>query len=341
MVIALWIVSLAIVLIGVGVLYQSIGSRRDRRRFTEGRWISIARKRKLYLFEHGAGEPVVLFESGIGATHLNWRYIQESIGEFASTVSYDRAGLGWSSACSTPRTPCNIAPEFREALRRAGIAPPYILVGHSFGGLVMRRFALLYPDDVAAVVLVDPMRCEDWPPLDPSKQSQLDLGRRLIRYALPVTRCGVTRLLVSFLFCRAGKLSDQIVDVAGSHPRHVLDRVKTEVSKMPRAVWPAVAAHWSDPRFYAGVRSHIQSIPDTVREMHAAEPISGTPITVLTPRNASPLSQKQLDCIGDCVQQVIAEKSEHWIHLDEPELVIDSIREMVAAALSRTAVAAD
>jgi pimeloyl-ACP methyl ester carboxylesterase len=341
MVIALWIVSLTVVLVATGVTYQALGSRRDRRRYTDGRWVSIGQRRSLYLFERGAGEPVVLFESGIGATHLNWRLIQDAIAEFTSTVSYDRAGLGWSTGCRTPRTPSNIAPEFREALRRAGIAPPYILVGHSFGGLVMRRFALLYPDDVAAIVLVDPMRCEEWPPLDPSKQSQLDLGRRLIRCALPVTRCGLARLLVSLLFCRAGKFSDQIVGAAGAHPRHVLDRVKTEVGKMPRAVWPAVAAHWSNPGFYAGVRSHIQSIPETVREMHAADPILGTPIAVLTPRNAPPLSREQLDCIGDCVQQVVAEKSEHWIHLDEPELVIDSIREMVAASLSRTVAVAD
>jgi pimeloyl-ACP methyl ester carboxylesterase len=341
MVIALWIVSIAAVLITMGVLYQLIGSRRDRRRYSDGRWISIGPRRKLYFFERGTGEPVVLFESGIGATHLNWRYIQEAIADFTSTVSYDRGGIGWSTACRSPRTPSNIAPEFREALRRAGIEPPYILVGHSFGGLVMRRFALLYPDDVAAVILVDPMRCEEWPPLNPAKQSQLDLGQRLIRCALPVTRCGVARLLVSLLFCRAGKLSDQIVGAAGAHPRHVLDRVKTEVRKMPRAVWPAVAAHWSSPRFFAGVRSHLQAIPDTVREMNAADPICGTPVTVLTPCNASPLSQQDLDRIGDCVQQVIAKKSEHWVHLDEPELVIDSIRGMVTASLSATVATAD
>lgn len=341
MVIALWIVAAAVVLVAAGVTYQSVGCLRDRRRYTDGRWVSIGPRRNLYLYERGTGEPVVLFESGIGATHLNWRHIQDSISDFASTVSYDRAGLGWSSPCCTPRTPGHIAPEFREALRSAGIEPPYILVGHSFGGLIMRRFALLYPEDVAAVILVDPMRCEEWPPLNPSKQSQIDLGRRLIRYAVPVTRCGVARLLVSLLFCRAGKLSDQIVGAAGSHPAHVLDRVKTEVRKMPRAVWPAVAAHWSSPGFYTGVRRHIQAIPDTVREMHMAEPITGTPVAVLTPRNASPLSQDQLERIGDRVHQVIAEKSEHWIHLDEPELVIDSIREMVAISFSDMATAAD
>ena len=85
-----------------------------------------------------------------------------------------------------------------------------------------------------------------------------------------------------------------------------LARIKTEVGKMPREVWPAVAAHWSRPGFYAGLRSHISAIPDTVEEMHAAEPIRGIPVTVLTPGNSAPLSDDQLRRIGDRVDQVIA-----------------------------------
>ncbi len=341
MVIVLSILAFAVVLLSAGFVYQVFGSRRDRRLYTDGRWVRVGRRRSLYFFEHGEGEPTVLFEAGIGATHLNWRHIQESIAQFTGTVSYDRAGLGWSGPCRTPRTPCNIAPELREALRQAGVEPPYVLVGHSFGGLVMRRFALLYPDDVVGVVLIDPMRCEEWPPIDGSKQSQIDLGRRLIRYAMPVAHCGLTRLLVSLLFSRAGKISDHVASAAGAHPRHVLGRIKTEVRKMPRTVWPAVAAHWSRPGFYAGLRSHIQSIPDTVREMHVAEPILEIPVTVLTPGNASPLSQEQLERIGDCARQVIAAKSEHWIHLDEPDLVIDSIRTMVTTSLANRVAVAD
>lgn len=341
MVIALWILLFAVTFVLAGVVYQMLGSRRDRRIYAEGRWVGIGKKRSLFLFQRGSGEPTVLFEAGIGATHLNWRQVQESIAQFTGTVSYDRAGLGWSSPSRTPRIPSNIAAELHEALQCASVKPPYILVGHSFGGLVVRRYALLYPDDVAGIVLVDPMRCEEWPPLDPAKQSQLDLGRRLIRYAVPVARCGMARLLVSLLFCRAGKLSDQIAGAAGAHPRHVLGRIKTEVRKMPRTVWPSVAAHWSRPGFYAGLRNHLQSIPDTVREMHAAEPIPRIPVIVLTPGNASPLPQEQLQSIGDCVRQVIATESEHWIHLDEPELVIDSIRAIVNATVSNSVAAAD
>ncbi|MGD0345103.1 MAG: alpha/beta hydrolase [Terracidiphilus sp.] len=315
-----------------GTVYQHLGSRRDRRTHTgHGHFVAIGRGCSLYFFEQGQGEPTILFEAGIGATHLNWRGIQDPIAAIAHTIAYDRAGLGWSSPSRTPRTPGNVAAELHQMLETAGFQPPYVLVGHSFGGLVMRRFALLYPEEVEGVVLVDPMRCEEWPPLNPSRQSQLDLGNRLIRYALPVVRCGLARLLVTWLFGHSGNLSDQIAGAAGAHPRHVLGRVKTEVRKMPRKVWPAVAAHWSRPGFYAGLRSHIDAIPATVREMHASEPIRSIPVTVLTPGKAVQLSQIQLDQIGDSTRQIIANKSEHWIHLDEPDLVIKAIRDMMGA----------
>ena len=93
-----------------------------------------------------------------------------------------------------------------------------------------------------------------------------------------------------------------------------------------------VAAHWSRPSYYAGMCSHVVAVPDTVREMQDADPILGIPVMLLTPEKASPLRERDLSQIGDNVQQVIAPASAHWIHLDQPELVIDSIREMVLAA---------
>ena len=347
--IVLWIVLCITAVLAAGMLYEMLGSRRDARLYAgAGRWIAIGcgsrRGSRLYVLEAGSGEPTVLFEAGIGATNLNWRRIQDSVAQFTGTASYDRGSLGWSSPCRTARTPSNIAAELHEMLQRGGIKPPYILVGHSFGGLVMRRYALTYPEDVAGMVLVDPMRCEEWPPLDQAKQHEIERGRRLIRIASPIARCGLTRLAVTSLFSRstrlgrparpaaAGKLPGHLAGAAGSGGSHVLGRLKTEVGKMPRELWPVVASHWSRPGFYAGMRKHIESIPDTVREMHAAEPILEIPVTVLTPGKSKPLSEECLRKIGNRVQQIIAPASAHWIHLDEPQLVIDSIRAMVDSA---------
>lgn len=324
---------LAAALVLSGCLYQQLGGYYDRRRYAgKGRWIDIGKGRKLYLLEQGSGGPTVIFEAGIAATNLNWRHLQETVSQFAATASYDRSGLGWSSPCRTPRTPRNIAVELHELLTSAGIKPPYVLVGHSFGGLVMRRFALLYPDEVASIVLVDPMRCEEWPPLDPEKQRMLDRGARLSNFAIPIARVGLVRLAMTSLFCRSGRVAERLAGAAGDGGKHVLGRIKSEVGKMPVEVWPIVAAHWSRPDFYAGLRSHVAAVPDTVREMHDAEPIRGIPVLLLTPGSSLPVSDDCLQRIGDNVRQLIAYESAHWIHLDEPELVIASIREIVAAA---------
>jgi len=334
MYILLSIFTFAVVLLSAGFLYQWIGAQRDRMRYaSDGRWIKIGRRSRLYLLEKGSGGPTVLFESGIAATNLNWCHIQETVSQFTHTASYDRSGLGWSSQADTPRTPGNIAVELHEMLQRAEIPAPYILVGHSFGGLVMRRYALLYPEDVQGIVLVDPMRCDEWPPMDPSKQAMLDRGARLTGYAIPIARFGLARLAVTSLLCRSGRLSGFLAGTAGDGGKHVLGRIKDEVGKMPREVWPVVAAHWSRPSYYVGMCSHVEAVPDTVREMQDADPIRDIPVLLLTPGKSTPLCDQELRRIGDNVEQVIAPASAHWIHLDEPDLVVDSIREMVMAVM--------
>ncbi|MDE3200709.1 MAG: alpha/beta hydrolase [Acidobacteriota bacterium] len=319
--------------VAAGLIYQRLGSLFDRLRYTtQGRWVDIGDGQRLYLLEKGSGDATVIFEAGIAATNLNWCHIQDKISQVAATVSYDRGGLGWSSPCRTVRTPGNIASELHRLILHAGLKPPFILVGHSFGGLVMRKFALLYPEGVTSVLLVDPMRCEEWPPLDPGKQAAIDRGVRLSSFAIPIARFGLARLAVTSLLCRSGRIADRLAGAAGDGGKHVLGRIKGEVSKMPQEVWPAIAAHWSRPSYYAGMRSHVAAVPDTVREMQDAEPIRGIPVVLLTPGKSSPLSNDCLQRIGDTVTQVIAPESAHWIHLDEPELVIQSIREMVVAA---------
>jgi hypothetical protein len=98
---------------------------------------------------------------------------------------------------------------------------------------------------------------------------------------------------------------------------------------MPREVWPIVAAHWSTPKFYHGLSAHLRSIRATVGEMHDAPPIVGIPTLLITAGTAEPLSPEALLQIGPTARQVIAENSGHWVHLDEHDLVFESIRAMV------------
>jgi pimeloyl-ACP methyl ester carboxylesterase len=332
----LWLLLVIPVLPAVGMLYQWIGALNDRRRYLGlGRLVELGGGRSIYISDMGSENepgPTVVFESGIAATSQNWLRVQESVAEYARAVSYDRGGLGWSSASASERTPSNIALELREMLQQAGIPRPYVLVGHSFGGLVVRRYAALYPAEVVGLILVDAMRVEDWPPVNEAQRGKLDRGVRLAEYAIPLARFGLARLATTSLLCRSGRASRMFSRAAGQGGLHVMDRITCEVGKMPREVWPIVAAHWSSPKFYRGLAAHLRAVPKTVAEMHASEALQGMPVVLLTPGTAEPLCSEQLRRIGPAARQVIAERSGHWLHLDQPDLVLDTIRSTVEQA---------
>ena len=327
-----WILITAASLLIAGYLYQSIAGWLGRRRFAKAaHFVTLRDGATLFVRQQGSGCPTVVFEAGIGASSLNWRHIQHQVARTTSTIAYDRAGLGWSSLRRTARTPSVVAAELHEFLERAGIQPPLVLVGHSFGGLVMRRYALLHPADVASLVLIDPMRCEEYPPFNPGMLANLTLGSRLCAIAVPIARFGLARLGLRSLICGSGKVAEILSSIAGENCRYVLRRMKGEVAKMPADSRPELVALWSRPSFYAEMRGYLQTIPAIVTEMRSAAPLRDVPILVLTPGRAAPLSEEALRRIGDRARQVIASESRHWIHFDEPELVIGSILEMVHA----------
>ena len=101
------------------------------------------------------GLPTIVLESGLGYPYAQWARVQPKVASFARVVSYDRAGYGWSDAGPRPRAVERVVAELRSALKAAQLDGPYVLVGHSFGGLLSRAFAEKYPEDVAGMVLVD------------------------------------------------------------------------------------------------------------------------------------------------------------------------------------------
>jgi len=118
----------------------------------------------LNLLIGGQGSPAVVFEGGFGAGIASWSTVQKEVAAFARTVSYDRAGVGQSELGPKPRSAKQIATELHTALENAGVKPPYVLVGHSFGGIYARVFAERYPKEVAGMVLLDPSQesFNDW-----------------------------------------------------------------------------------------------------------------------------------------------------------------------------------
>lgn len=113
---------------------------------------------KLYLLSYGQDQPSVILESGIGdgGTMSGWDEVQNKVKDFAQICLYDRAGLGKSEKGTDSRNTIQIANELHELLNVSKITPPYILVGHSMGGLHIQTYAMLYPNDIAAMVFVDP-----------------------------------------------------------------------------------------------------------------------------------------------------------------------------------------
>jgi pimeloyl-ACP methyl ester carboxylesterase len=110
---------------------------------------------QLHLNCSGHGGPTVVVENGLGDFSFDWALVQRRVEKFTSICTYDRAGYAWSTPGPLPRTFDQINLELRDALRTIGVRGPYVLVGHSYGGPVMRNFALVYPRDVAGLVLIE------------------------------------------------------------------------------------------------------------------------------------------------------------------------------------------
>jgi len=142
-------------LTGIGSLYQAVAAARDRRNHPPPGMLLEVDGCRLHLQTSGQGGPSVVLESGLGGMSCAWGWIQPETAKFSRVVSYDRAGLGWSGPDTAPKTAALAASRLHSALEQARVPPPYVLVGHSMGGLFIRVFADLYPDEVAGLVLLD------------------------------------------------------------------------------------------------------------------------------------------------------------------------------------------
>lgn len=106
--------------------------------------------------------PIVVFQSGLGDGMSVWSAVLQRLPSAVGTFAYDRPGYGGSSSKHNRRDPCSVARELHEMLRIADIHPPYVLVGHSLGGLYQYAYAKLYPSEVSGILLLDATHPEHW-----------------------------------------------------------------------------------------------------------------------------------------------------------------------------------
>lgn len=112
---------------------------------------------------HGNAGPMLVFQSGLGDGLATWDPVVPRLPADVRAFTYDRPGYGGSSASPGPRDPCTTATEMHRLLQQAGLKPPFVLVGHSLGGLYQYAYARLYPDEVAGLLLIDPTHPRHWP----------------------------------------------------------------------------------------------------------------------------------------------------------------------------------
>ena len=135
--------------------YQAVGEAGDRRKTApRGRLVDVGGYR-LHIMSAGQGTPAVVVIPAMGSPGSEWLDVQQAIAQETKICLYDRAGLGWSDSPARRRTAVAMAGELHALLHCAGTMPPYVLVGHSMGGLVARVFIQLYPDEVAGLALID------------------------------------------------------------------------------------------------------------------------------------------------------------------------------------------
>lgn len=329
--ILLSVLAIGATLILAGAIYQALGAASDLRRFpAPGRMIDIGGCR-LHLIEGGDGLPVI-FESGISATCLNWTKVHDETVRFARACSYDRAWLGWSDPAQTPRTTSTLVDELHALLAGAGIPPPYILTGHSFGGMLVQAYAARYPDHVAGLVLVDPLSPSEWIGISNARLGMLRRGVKLSRRGAMLARVGVVRASLALLMSGERRAVKLIAKLSSGQGESTLSRLVGEVRKMPPATWPMVRAHWCLPKSFLGMAAYLESLPVSAGEAATLEGAGAIPVTILSAANAASEQLEEREALAHrspLGRHIVAAKSGHWIQLDEPELVVQAIREMV------------
>jgi pimeloyl-ACP methyl ester carboxylesterase len=287
------------------------------------RLVPLPDERSLNLFCLGSGAPTVILEAGIGGFAFDWRTVQAQIAAHTRVCAYDRAGLGASPAGPHPRDTRSEVADLEALLPAAGLRGPYVLVGHSMGGYNVRLFASRHLSDVAGIVLVDP-----------SIENQIPI----LEAAMP-EMAGQTATAVE----RARACAD---------PQRNAETAANCVRSAPPSYPEDLARRFVEAQGLVQSQtflSEVESFLSANSQQLEAEPrsLGDLPLIVLTrgqrSTNMSP-EQAETEWLlwHRLHDQVTARSTQgdhrlvpdagHYIQLDQPQVVIDTVLEVVQAA---------
>jgi pimeloyl-ACP methyl ester carboxylesterase len=277
------------------------------------------------------GGPTVVVDAGNGDFSVTWSGIQREVEKSARICTYDRAGYGWSDPSPHPRTASHMANELHQLLVNADVKPPYILVGHSLGGLTVRVYASLYPDQVAGMILVDAGHEDQLQRLPPE---YLRLYRQQQSYFSVLgfmSRFGILRLIGS---------SSKGADLA-----------PPQVAKLPKEIQPVYLTMISHPSYFDTTLAELRALPEITAEVRATDALGDTPLLILTADSLDEAAlqsiglgedfpaarlqqtfnelQNEFEALSTRSRHITVKDSTHAINLDQPQAVIDAILDMV------------
>ncbi len=285
---------------------------------------------RLHVDCRGSGSPTVVLESGIGDVSAIWALVQPDVATFTRVCSYDRGGYAWSDPGTRPRTFAQLALELRMALGNLHVDPPYVLVGQSFGGLVIRGYFRSYPADVAGMVMVDAVH-EDQQVVYGGQPHRIRDSARGLPFPAPRISLGP-----------APSRADPVPGT--SRP------LQAPLNRLPagaKAIW-----RWAESRALLEENASAERdwSPEELARMHAERSshratLGELPLIVLartaggypSGMNVSPeaLEKERRELQSDLAhlslkgRLVFAEHAGHNLHLEDPQLVVGSIRDVV------------
>ena len=306
--IGLGVITLILLLLVVGFIFE-IKSRYDAEKIKPNGSFIEADNHRLHYNKKGNGGPTVVFETAFDpAGHLQWYNIQQQLPITYTSVSYDRAGILWSERGDNPKS----------GEERANVPKPYILVGHSFGGTLIRFFINKYPNDVAGVIFVDSQCPSDQNYLSPElfKMVNQGLPSSLLKFA---NTFGIARLMFKNMFP-----NDKQYEYQNSLMPTLLYKSAAAVLEEQDEM-ASIKKQASNIKSFGSIPLYILTAADEKRYDSVIKD-EKLRMEMLTAWNKM---QKDFLLLSTDSKQILVPNSGHYINQEQPKVIENAINEMV------------